>query len=277
MNDERRLAAWFSDREEAPESVPQGVAMVMANVPRVRQQGRWLPLPLRRSKSIATTPSTTGTAEYQPSPIPASNGQSPTVIGRTMTMFSPAKAITAGALVFALGGVLLIAQPFQQQASVPATTADVEPVWVTGNIALASSCTGPDYEQDGAVRHDWHYVCSPQTWTASDPRFSGEVAALWNDDVYQTDNGFNAVNVSANYLRNEEGGWTCTSINLYEGYGLFPTGLTGETATCIGQGGYEGLSAILVMDDSLAETANPFSGLIFSGDFPPLPEPPAPE
>jgi len=29
-------------------------------------------------------------------------------------MFSPAQVITAGALVFALGGVLLIAQPFDQ-------------------------------------------------------------------------------------------------------------------------------------------------------------------
>ena len=55
-------------------------------------------------------------------------------------MFSPVKAITAGALVFALGGVLLIAQPFDQQGgSVPgaATDADiVPPVEVTGRRTL---------------------------------------------------------------------------------------------------------------------------------------------
>ena len=34
-------------------------------------------------------------------------------------MLSPVKAITAGALVFALSGAFLIAQPFDQQASVP--------------------------------------------------------------------------------------------------------------------------------------------------------------
>jgi hypothetical protein len=51
-------------------------------------------------------------------------------------MFSPAKAITAGALVFALGGVLLIAQPFDQQGGgVPGAATDTEfipPVVVNG-------------------------------------------------------------------------------------------------------------------------------------------------
>ena len=150
----------------------------------------------------------------------------------------------------------------------------IAPTWVTGNITLASSCTGPDIAFDGDIRHNWNYVCSPQTWTASDPRFTGEVAAMWNDDVYKTDNGYNAVNVSARYLHNDEGGWTCTSSNLFEGSGLFPTGLTGETANCVGQGGYEGLSAILILDDA---AGYPFSGLIFPGDFPPLPEAPAAE
>ncbi len=39
-------------------------------------------------------------------------------------MFSPANAITAGALVFAIGGVMLIAQPFDQQVSVLGATTD---------------------------------------------------------------------------------------------------------------------------------------------------------
>ena len=101
------------------------------------------------------------------------------------------------------------------------------------------------------------------------------MASRWNEDVYQTDNGAVAVNMTADYLTNDEGGWACTSTNLYEGSGLFPTQLTGKTATCIGQGGYEGLSAILVEDES--DDSHPFVGLIFSGGVPPLPEAPAPE
>ena len=56
-------------------------------------------------------------------------------------MLSPVKAITAGALVFALGGVMLIAQPFGQQGSVPGAETDTEaeaPAWVTGTLTLGT-------------------------------------------------------------------------------------------------------------------------------------------
>jgi len=101
------------------------------------------------------------------------------------------------------------------------------------------------------------------------------VSRRWNEDVYQTDNGLNAVNTTVDFLTNDEGGWVCSSSNLYEGSGLYPTFLTGKTATCVGQGGYEGLSAILIEDEGAV--GHPFSGLIFSGEFPPEPEPPAAE
>jgi hypothetical protein len=222
-----------------------------------------LPIPYRRTQR----PTAIDTIEYQPSPIPASNGHTPTVIGRTASMLSPVKAITAGALVAAVAGAFLIAQPFQQQSSVPGAEAEaISPTWVTGNVRYASSCSGPETEVDGDVRHDWNYDCSPQTWTASDPRFTGEVSRRWNEDVYLTDNGFNAVNTTVDLLTNDEGGWVCSSSNLYEGFGLFPTSLTGKTATCVGQGGYEGQSALLIEE----ETERTFSGLIFSGDFPHL-------
>ena len=189
-------------------------------------------------------------------------------------MLSPAKAIIAGAVVFALGSAFLIAQPFGQQTSVPGAEAEaIAPTWVTGNVRYADSCTGPDSEVEYKVRHDWNYECSPQTWIASDPRLSGAVASRWNEDVYRTDHGLKAVNTTVDFLTNDEGGWTCSSSNLYDGYGLFPTQLTGKTATCVGQGGYEGLSAILIEDE--ADSSHPFSGLIFSGGFPPVPEPPA--
>jgi hypothetical protein len=261
MNDERlgeEISDFYRETDVRPPDSKQSAHEVAARLPHVEQvkRHRWRPSWLNRA-----------TPEVRP--IPATNGHTPTVIGRTMTMLSPARTIITAALVFGVGGVYLIAQPLQQQSTVPGANVDAEPVWVTGNNTLASSCTGPntgsDAKWNGVARHDWNYVCSPQTWTASDPRFSGEAAAVWNDDVYQTDNGFNAVNVSARYLQNDAGGWTCTSSNLFENFGLFPTSLTGETATCVGQGGYEGLSAILVLDDS---AGYPFVGLIFPRRLP---------
>jgi len=280
MRDEKHtpeVGAWLKGREVRPVDSEDTARRVAARLPQIRQRSRWWPFPVLYRKSTTTT--STDMTTTQPSPIPATNGHTPTVIRRTQLMLSPVKAITTGAIVFAIGGAFLIAQPFdQQQGSVPGAEAEeVAATWVTGNVQYASGCSGPDSEMDGEVRHDWNYECSPQTWTASDPRFSGEVSRRWNEDVHKTDNGFIAVNTTVDFLRNDEGAWVCTSSNLYEGFGLFPTPLTGKTATCVGQGGYEGLSAILVEDGDEAEAGFPFVGLVFSGDFPPLPEAPATE
>jgi hypothetical protein len=193
-------------------------------------------------------------------------------------MLSPVKAITAGALVFAIGGAFLIAQPFQQPSSVPGAATDaVAATWVTGTIVLASGCSGPATEVDEDVIHRWNYVCNPQRWTASDPRLAGDVASVWNDDEYRVaDGGSKAVNMSALFIGNDGGGWTCSSPNLLNSGGLFATGLTGATYTCVGSDGYAGLSAILVLDGAKGDSEE-FTGLIFPGDFPPVPEPPAAE
>jgi hypothetical protein len=51
---------------------------------------------------------------------------------------------------------------------------------------------------------------------------------------------------------------------------------TGATYTCVGDDGYAGLSAILVLEGAKGYSEG-FTGLVFSGDLPPLPEPPAAE
>jgi hypothetical protein len=48
------------------------------------------------------------------------------------------------------------------------------------------------------------------------------------------------------------------------------------TFDCVGDGGHTGLSAILVLVDAGGH-AEDIVGLIFSGDLPPLPGPPAAE
>lgn len=194
-------------------------------------------------------------------------------------MFSPVKAITVGALVFALGGAFLIAQPFGQQGdSAPAAdantdTGDVAATWVTGDIfAPGRDCSWPTYEQDGAVRREWGYHCEPQQWTTSDPRLSGDVAALWNADVHQGEYGSISVITAAYLVTNEAGGWTCRSDSIAHGYGFSLEYVPGETATCVGHGDYEGLSATLALDYVVEES---LVGLIFPGDAPPIPQLPA--
>jgi hypothetical protein len=125
MNDDRLLRevrSWLVEADPEPPDARASVRQAMASTRRVRRRGRWWPLTiLGRTASRATTDQST---KYQPSPIPATTGDHPTVTGRTQFMLSPVKAITAAALVFAIGGVMLIAQPFDQHASVPGATAD---------------------------------------------------------------------------------------------------------------------------------------------------------
>lgn len=279
MNDERMqsvLEDWLMARDAAPEDVRRSARQVMKRKARVRQRSRWWPVPVlyRRAK----TPTRSDTTEYQPSPIPASTGHTTTVIGRTQTMFSPVKAITAGALVFALAGAFLIAQPFEQRGTVPgAQTEAIAPMWVTGDIQPAPSCSSSDVEVDGDVRRSRNEECNPQTWTSSDPRLTGEVSRRWNEDTYRTDERSISVGTQAAYLRNDNGGWACSNRYLAESSGTYAESLSGLTFTCIGGGGYEGLSALLVVSESAEVYSEEFVGVIFSGDLPPLPEAPAAE
>jgi TRAP-type C4-dicarboxylate transport system substrate-binding protein len=118
MNDDQLLhevASWLVDGDPTPPDARESVRRAMARTPRVRQRGRWWPLPIiGRSGGPPTMDQTT---DLWPRPIPATNGHTATVIGRTQTMFSPAKAITAAVLVVGIGGALLIIQPFHQEGS----------------------------------------------------------------------------------------------------------------------------------------------------------------
>ena len=285
MNDDqmrREIGSWLEGTDPAPPDAHESVRRAMSRTPQVRQRSRWWPLPaLDRSTSPPTTDQTT---DLPPTSIPASNGHTPTVPGRIQSMLSPAKAVTAGALVFALGGVLLIAQPFDQQGgSVPGAEADDETTpatLVTGEMGWASSCASPIVEIDGDVIRTWDRLCAPQTWTADDPRLSGEAVSTWNTYTYLVDGERKSVLADAYFLRNEHGGWACRSHLLVDGGGEGGSWEGFETVMCEGEGEYDGLSAIIDFDEPVSRdgtTAQPMVGLIFPGDAPPHPAPPAAE
>jgi hypothetical protein len=273
MNDERlgkEISDHYRETDVAPLDSRESAREVATRLPQVEQvkRRRWRPTWLTRTTQ-------------QPTSIPSANGHTPTVPGRTQSMLSPVQAITAGALVFAIGGVLLIAQPFEQQGSiVPGADAEaVASTWVTGDIRPAPSCSDGDIEMDGDVLRSRNIECSPQTWTSSDPRLTGEVSRRWNEDTYQMDDGpgSKSVYIDAAYLRNEDGGWTCVDSGLDDsGSSTVATTTPVYAYTCIGDGGYDGLSAMLVLEPTVGYSEE-FVGLIFPGDFPPVPEPPAAE
>ncbi len=280
MNDDRlgkAIGGFYRETDATPPDSRESARQVgtrLQRTPQVRSR-RWLPSWRRGHTSPADTSRPT---EYESTPIPATNGHTPTVIGRTQSMFSPVKAIIAGAIVAALGGVMLISQPFDQRGSVPAAEGEaIAPTWVTGSMQhVEDSCSETGSSNDGGFsRHS--YECT-FAWTSSDPRLTGDVSRPWNVDSYQTDEGPISVGTDVSFLRNEGGDWACSFGYLVKGSDPMTQEVLTDssTHTCVGSGGYEGLSAVLVSEPAEG-FSDEFVGLIFSGELPPVPEAPVAE
>jgi hypothetical protein len=172
--------------------------------------------------------------------------------------------------------------PYLSAGPSPSVAASVVPspdpalasAWVTGTITLASTCTDATMtvEKDVGL-HYRGFRCEPQTWTTSDPRLTGTAVSTWNTNVYFAGGDGITVNAGTYDVRNDGGGWLCHYADAL-GHGM--GGVTGgtsdndETVTCLGSGGYEGLTAIIAND----WTTDPVSlkGLIFPGEAPPIPD-----
>lgn len=273
--DNARLHDWLDDTVGQTPDPAEGTRQVMSQVEETSQVGRWLPFPVLHRKPKAKTPTATDTAQYQPIPVPASNGHTPTVIGRTTSMLSPVKAITAGAIVFAIGGVMLIAQPFQQQDNVPGAESGVAaaPAWVTATVQFSSNCNfGVTATEDG-VTQERGMKCQGQTWTSDDPRLDGTSNAASNADSFDVDGQGYSLITSAIEVFTDGGGWQCTNADrvVSPAATLFRTSrFDGDRFSCVGTGGYEGLSATLVAE--WPGVNNTIEGLIFPGEMPPMPE-----
>ena len=295
MNDEQMQSAldeWLEDTDPQPPSARRTATNVMAHVPQTRQRGRWLPFRLFSPK--AQTPTATDTAEYQPIPIPASNGHTPTVIGRTQSMLSPAKAITAGALVFALGGAFLVAQPFQQESGVPGAEAERAPsVPVTGTSNIFATCSMSVVAGEVEIANEERkrFTCSSFPWSMSDPRLEGTVLRISEANIVtgpraeafaaacaEDEDGCEEVAVDTQLraisIENDAGAWR----ERPRFYSVFPGSEFEwpfhETWTTVldGGGDYDGLVAVLQVTHS-SDTGETYTGYIIDADsLPPAPE-----
>jgi hypothetical protein len=188
-------------------------------------------------------------------------------------MFSPVKAITAGALVFAIGGVLLISQPFDQQGgSLPgaATDADIDPMapaLTSGSMTIADDEpeSWEETVQDGIQREQWVDVATVEM---SDPRLTGMLTLEYTKQRFDHDDTDLAWGIVR--LENDTGDWEGKMVQTSD---LATGGHEVAYYELVGSGAYEGLSAIVF------ETAFPtpaqvggardWSAIVFPGDLPP--------
>jgi len=181
-------------------------------------------------------------------------------------MFSSARAITSGAIVFAIGGVLLVSQPFDQQSgSVLGAEAAAAPVAFTGT-GEEGPCpvNGTEDETDSVLRVRGGY-CNP-VFTSSDPRFRGTVTWAGHEDEYLDDSEL-WVGVVSRSIVNDEGAWRMLPIYEFAAPDVtLEFDVPQSQDIWVGEGGYEGLFAVLAWDDA------GFEGYIVEGELPPVPQ-----
>ena len=195
-------------------------------------------------------------------------------------MFSPAKAITAGAVIFALGGTFLIAQPFGQPAgTVPGAATDsgvIAPVEFTAHVSFTSDCSSPDFEGevDGVQQHRG-YRCRTVVEDPSDARFAGTWLLVFSEDGYGSDDGeptgggADTVWTYEYRVENDDGAWQSAPVHGIE----FDEREMTVAPVFTGEGAYEGMTAIVEMsgretDESGVSNAD-LRGAIFGGSPPP--------
>jgi len=268
------LRTWMEEEPAQKPDRSRVVSNVVGQLASTRKpRRRWWPFHRR-----AVIPPTSDQAtDFQPAPALATNGHTPTVTGRTQSMFSPAKAITAGALVFAIGGVLLIAQPFDQQGgSVPGAATDTEvaaPVEFTskagyiGHPAEAQTETLPN----GIVRDTgeaWQF----RFVETSDPRIDGLITSTVSRLTYPGEEGSAfELGLDAYRIVNERGAWQ----ELPTFTAGFPWSVDHDDYVLqrvyVGEGDYEGLS--FMADETWTGNGFELHGFIFEGELPVVAEP----
>jgi len=259
------LKSWLDETYEAERDAQPFLDRVLDDVPNTPQRGRrWWSLPtLRRSSTPLTAVQTT---DYQPTSTPALNGHTPTVTGRTQSMFSPVKAITAGALVFAIGGAFLIAQPFDQQGGgVPGaeTNAEpLEPVEFTATFSPSVKIREGTFEAVPGVSKQRGRAFAPVISGISDARLDGAMTYSENTDQYRG-HVFGTVTYR---IVNTDGAWQGSTHFLNGGVG-FPS-----VVVLVGEEAYEGLYAWMDASDWDA-----VRGVIFPAPPPAAPVPPTAE
>ncbi len=240
MNDERLGRAtgeWLRDIEAPPPDPDAGVQRAMTEVARTGQtRARWPLSSLRRRGRASSEPTTFN--------------------GRTRSMLSPLTAITAGALVLAAGGALLVAQNDQGNTTAPGAAAPIqEPSAFEGRIQYARTLRGTSDTniRDGLTEGldgAWVY----RIVEMSDPRFSGDVTVAGNVHTFE---GSDAEIWSSDLrFENEDGAWQKEPSLVMQ---LDP--VTGSTSTIllVGEGAYDGLVAVTEMVYDLTDP----NGVVF--------------
>ena len=169
----------------------------------------------------------------------------------------------AGTVILALLGGL-VAVTLVETESAAQGSAESAPLNFTMPYASPTD-SGPVEFLEGRIRYPDNAYRNP--FAANDPRLSGELWSIHSWDTYGDSQG--SVIVGRAGIDHEMGAWQGT----FHGYATPNDERLYYQLDLTGGGEYEGLSAMLFIIDN--GTGFDVEGMVFSGELPPLPEPPA--
>jgi hypothetical protein len=168
----------------------------------------------------------------------------PTVRVRTQTMFSPAKATVAAAIIFAIGGVLLAVEPFGRTGTDTPAAAPVElaePVAFTGSISPSGDEAEETCQVVEGISQCRGRVIRFFVVEMSDPRLDGHITASQGRDTHPDGRWF----VSWTYrIENDDGAWQGSTDTVW-----YAGDFGAHSVVLAGDGAYEGLYAWADMTD----------------------------
>jgi hypothetical protein len=140
-----------------------------------------------------------------------------------------------------------------------------------GLLAGSTLSVGAQEEPDAPVEFTGHIECGPdigpnqwqQSATNSDPRLEG---TYYYSEAYAAEPA-SAATAGTLRIENEDGAWQGSMVYVYLSDG---TGTTGSTVL-VGEGAYEGLSAIWEERMLVQACAADVRGLLIAGDVPTAP------
>ncbi|MEX1296189.1 MAG: hypothetical protein AB1Z67_08460 [Candidatus Limnocylindrales bacterium] len=185
-------------------------------------------------------------------------------------MISPTQAIMAGALTLAATGLMLVGSQSSDPPILPGAegTGSGEATLFEGFFRYGSDTQPATSETlDNGVQAHRDQIWTIYSAETSDPRFGGTVTNTWSYDEYTGDDAVTIWTGGWN-ITNDEGGWQQRPIvNL--GY---PDGTyTLYTAIFDGVDGFDGLTAIVEVDEDPGRGGFGLRGMVFDGPLPPVP------
>jgi hypothetical protein len=161
--------------------------------------------------------------------------------------------------------VVTVALLIASAVGVAAQSSDgMPPVHVTGAVHFDDSdpTRPPASTTTDGVATEYRGISAVRQLTMTDERLSGSQRAVWNQVDYGRDGSTVAGRL---WIENDGGSWQGT----YQGV-IFPhaPGMARHQAVLTGEGGYEGLSAVLYYDPANTDDTLAVEGYLFRGEVP---------